>query len=177
MAKKPSQEPRLKPVLKRYISRIGELGKEIKVPKVEYGYIFHYPKGTITQKRQKKFLGRSFQAFKPKSENTIVINHKTEISPEHAKSLASNPKLKAEVYSDIIKVFLIKNVEYVVKRQENAFFLSVQIFLENEGKISMNQFYKAVRNLFSADLYSVIIIQEKCSGKVKGKDVDSPYHI
>ena len=89
----------------------------------------------------------------------------------------STHKLKAEVYSDIIKVFLIKNVEYIVKRQENTFFMSISIFLENRNHISMNQFYKAVRNLFSTDIYSVMIIQEKCSGKVKGKDVDSPYHI
>ena len=92
----------------------------MKGPRVEFGYIFFYPKGVITVKAKKKHLGRGSQAFKPKNENSIVINHKTEISPQHIKQLESSPKLKAEVYSDIIKVLLIKNVEYVIKRKENS---------------------------------------------------------
>ena len=181
MAKKQNQETRLNALIRNYIAKIGELGKEIKNPNLEFGFLFYHPKGFTKEKSGKiKYHGRVFQANKPKKGDLVVISHRTNISPEHIKVMQTSKEKMFKVYDELIKIFFIKNVEYNINLKENFFILSNPIYFDDNKKISMNQFYKTLRNLLYADLYSMMIIQKECSGKIDAKDIKgygSPYHI
>ena len=184
MAKKPVKklESKLKPLIRRYILEIGELERELTNSNLEFGFLFHHPKGFIKDKfGMKTPRGRVFQANKPKNVDLLALNLRTTISPEHVKILEASKEKKAKVWDDLVKLCLMKNVEYTINRKENFFILSKVIYLDGKNSISMNQFYKTIRNLLHTDFYSVMIIQKECSGKIDDKDVkigfDSSYHI
>ena len=182
MAKKPSQESKLKVLIRKYITKIGELGKDLTKmnPKLEFGFLFFHPKGLTKQSNGKIiYHGRSFQANKPKKENFLVISHKTDLNPNHKKIVETSEKKKYKLYNDLKKIFLLKNVEYTLNIKEHSYIISNRIYPEKEGNISIENFYNTLRNIFHSDIYAIIVINEQLSGKVdlNGKDFSSPIYI
>lgn len=182
MAKKPSQESKLKVLIRRYIIKIGELGDDLtkKNPRLEFGFLFFHPKGLTKQSNGKIiYHGRSFQANKPKKENFLVISHKTTLDLKHKKIVDTSENKRNKLYNDLKKIFLLKNVEYNLNLQEHSYIISNRIYPEKEGNISMENFYNTLRNIFHSDIYAIIIINEQLSGKVdlNGKEFNSPLYI
>lgn len=184
MAKKPvkKHEPNLKLLIRRYILEIGELERELTDSSLEFGFLFHHPKGFIKDKLGIKIpRGRVFQANKPKNVHLLILSHKTTISPEHVKILEASKEKIVKVWDEIVKLCLMKNVEYTINRKEHFFILSNLIYLDGKNYISLNTFYKKIRNLLHTDFYSVMVIQNECLGKIVDIDVkkgfDSSYYI
>ncbi len=184
MAKKPTKrrEPKLKLLIRRYILEIGEVERELTNSNLEFGFLFHYPKGFVKDELGIKIpRGRAFQANKPKDVDLLALNHRITISPEYVKILEALKEKKAKVRDDLIKLYLMKNVEYNINWKEYSILLSDVIYLDGKNYISINKFYKTIRNLFHTDFSSIMIIQKECSGKIDDKDVkngfDSSYWI
>lgn len=182
MAKKPSQEPRLKVLIRNYVSKMGELAEEIKHPELEFGFLFFYPKG-LTKQPDGKIIyhGRPFQANKSKKEDFIVISHKITLSPDHVKFLESTEELKHKVYDTILDYFLVKDIGYQINRKEHFYIISERIYPDKNNYISKDKFFKSILRILHSDFYSVRYIQKECSGKINDEDIDTgfstPYHI
>ena len=184
MAKKPikRREPKLKLLIRRYILEIGELERELTNSNLEFKFLFHYPKGFVKDELGIKIpRGRAFQANKPKDVDLLALNHRIAISPEYVKILEASKEKKAKVWDDLIKLCLMKNVEYNINWEECSILLSDVIYLDGKNYISLNKFYKTIRNLLHTDFYSSMIIQKECSGKIDDNYVkngfDSSYKI
>ena len=166
MAKKPvqkgpSQEPKLKSIVRRYIQYEGDLKNEIFDPKLEFGFVFTHPKGSLPNGKPR---GPGFQVLKPKKEKFIELGSKISMSPEHVKILDADKKKKNKFFDTILKIFLMKNVTCVINYKENFWIISHRIYLNDKKIISMNFFYESLRNLFNSNLYAIRIINSICSG-------------
>ena len=51
--KKPSQEPKLKSIVRKYVQYEGDLKNEIFDPKLEFGFVFTHPKGSLPNGKPK----------------------------------------------------------------------------------------------------------------------------
>ena len=172
MAKKPaqhnpSQEPKLKTIILKFVQYEGDLKNEIFDPKYEFGFVFTHPKGSHPDGKPK---GIGFQVIKPKKEVFIELGNKLNISPQHLKILDADQKKKAKFFDTIQKMFLIKNVAYGINFKENFWITSHRIYLNDRKKLSMNLFYESIRNLFNSNIYAIRSINAICSGD--GSDFD-----
>lgn len=159
--KKPSQEPKLKSIVRKYIQYEGDLKNEIFDPKLEFGFVFTHPKGSHPNGKAR---GIGFQVLKPKKERFIELGSKIQISPQHVKILDADKKKKTKFFDTIIKIFLMKNVTYIINFKENFWIISHRIYLNDKKTISMNFFYESLRDLFNSNLYAIRIINTICSG-------------
>jgi len=166
MAKKPaqrtpSQGPKLKAVIRKYIQYEGDLKNEIFDSKLEFGFVFTHPKGSLPNGKPK---GIGFQVVKPKKVKAIEFGSRINISPQHVKILDADKKKKTKVFDTITKIFLMKNVTYAINFKENFWIITHRIYIDNKKTISMNQFYETIRNLFNSNLYAMRNINTVCSG-------------
>ena len=172
MAKKPaqqnpSQEPKLKTIVRKFVQYEGDLKNEIFDPKLEFGFAFTHPKGSHPDGKPK---GIGFQATKLKKENYIELGSRLNISPEHLKVLNADQKKKAKFFDTIQKIFLMKNVAYAINFKENFWVISHRLYLNDRKSLSMTFFYESIRNLFNSNIYAIRSINAICSGD--GSDFD-----
>ena len=166
MAKKPvqkgpSQEPKLKSIVRRYIQYEGDLKNEIFDPKLEFGFVFTHPKGSHPNGKPR---GIGFQVLKPKKERFIEIGSKISISPEHIKILDADKKKKTKFFDTILKIFLMKNATYTINYKENFWIILHRIYLNDKKTISINLFFESIRNLLNSNVYAIRTINTICSG-------------
>ncbi len=166
MAKKPaqkntSQEPKLKAVIRKYIQYEGDLKNEIFDPKLEFGFVFTHPKGSLPNGKPK---GIGFQVVKPKKVKCVEFGSRINISPQHVKILDADKKKKTKFFDTITRIFLMKNVTFAINFKENFWILSHRIYVNDKNTISMNQFYETIRNLFNSNLYAMRTITTISSG-------------
>ena len=165
MAKKPKNikkpESPLKTKLRRYVLNLGSIIKEPDIPNLEFCIVFTHPRGPAA---------RSFEIHKPKGESLIAIIHKTNINPEHMKILQEK-NLLVDLNIRLKKLCYMKSIEYNIQLSQGFFLFITTIYLED--KISMNMFYKSVRNILDADLYAILMIAELLGDKSTLKEDDS----
>ena len=169
MAKKSSPGPTLKAIIRKYASTLGDLKAERHDPKFEFNFEFTSPKGSLPNGKP---TGIGFNVFKPKKGDFIEIGSKVIISPEHIKLLDADPKKGIELFNTITKMFLLKNVTYIIRHKEHFFVLYRRIYLDNKNYVLKQKFYEILRNLLNANLYAIRLIQQSCSGKVDKNDLD-----
>ncbi len=71
---------------------------------------------------------------------------------------------------DLRKSFLLKDAFYRIDVKNYRYEISDQIFLDNNGIISKNSFFKSIRKVFNCATYSNIILGEYCAGKIRPED-------
>ena len=71
---------------------------------------------------------------------------------------------------ELRKSFLLKDVFYRIDIKNHRYEITDQTFLNKDGYISKNSFFKSVRKVFNCAVYSNIILGEYCAGKVKPED-------
>lgn len=163
-----SKESNIKQLIQDYLLDEGLLRGKIPDPKLNFGFQFIYPPGKDPLGRQ---IGRNMVVIRPKNKNLIVVSLGVQISEPHIKALNSleNSK-KMNFFMDLRKSFLLKDVFYRIDIKNHRFEITDQIFLNQDGFISKNSFYKSVRKVFNCAAYSNIILGEYCAGKIKPED-------
>ncbi|MFX0105085.1 MAG: DUF2299 family protein, partial [Candidatus Hodarchaeota archaeon] len=110
--------------------------------------------------------------IRPKNKNLLIISLGIQISDPHIKALNSlENRKKFNYFMDLRKSFLLKDVFYRIDIKNYRYEISDQIFLNKDGFISKNSFFKSVRKVFNCATYSNIILGEYCAGKIKPEDL------
>ncbi len=163
-----SKESKIKQLIQDYLLDEGLLRGKISDPKLDFGLQFIFPPGKDPLGRQ---IGRNMVVIRPKNKNLLVVSLGIQISDPHIKALNSleNEK-KMNYFMDLRKSFLLKDVLYRIDIKNYRYEITDQIFLNRDGFISKNSFFKSVRKVFNCAAYSNIILGEYCAGKIKPED-------
>lgn len=163
-----SKESKIKQLIQDYLLDEGLLRGKISDPKLDFGLQFIFPPGKDPLGRQ---IGRNMVVIRPKNKNLLVVSLGIQISDPHIKALNSleNEK-KLNYFMDLRKSFLLKDVLYRIDIKNYRYEITDQIFLNRDGFISKNSFFKSVRKVFNCAAYSNIILGEYCAGKIKPED-------
>ena len=159
----------MKFLILEYLSDENLQPNKISDTKLEFGFQFIYPPGKDPHGRS---IGKGMVVFEPKNKNLLIISVGTKISPPHVEALDSlqEPK-KMQFFMDIRKHFLLKDVLYRIDIQKHRYEISDQIFLSKNDSLSKNTFFKSIRRVFDAMVYSNMILSEYCLGKIKPEDL------
>jgi len=157
MAKKPEKkESIIKVLIREYLLDEDVMRGQIKDPKLDFGYKFVFPGGADPQGRKR---GRDFTVMKPKTKDFIEIRSGTIISPEHVAKLKDKKK---HFFGALHKYLLSKSFFFQLDAKNNMYAIIDTIFLEKDGTVSKNSFYKTVRKIFTSTIYSIVLLKEFC---------------
>ena len=167
-SKKIMNESKLKQVILNYLSN-AELKETLHDPKLELGFSFIFPKGTTPQGRP---IGRPFTVVKAKNKNILEITSPVPLAPEHIKKLESIEKqAKDKFVRKLIKQFVLKEVFFTFDLSHNRYAVIDNIFLDKNRVISRNTFYNSVRKVLGCVIYSILELQDFCSGEFDISDL------
>lgn len=147
-------EINMKNLIKKYIERIGGFKKEkLDIPNMDFAFKFEYPNPQA---------GRDIIIIKRKDKQVIEIFTRTHLSPEHSNSYLSLPKNKKRELIKSIKKKILENVltTSLLFEDKQLFVIIEKIYFDNEEDLNINQFYKAVRRIYSCEIECVILIQD-----------------
>ena len=162
------KENNIKFLILEYLSDENLQPNKISDTKLEFGFQFIYPPGKDPHGRS---IGKGMVVYEPKNKELLIISVGTKISPPHVEALNSlqKPK-KMQFFMDIRKHFLLKDVLYRIDIQNHRYEISDQIFLSKNDSLNKNTFFKSIRRVFDAMVYSNMILSEYCLGKIKPED-------
>lgn len=161
MTNKNMNESKLKQVIRNYLSN-AELKETLHDPKLDLGFRFVFPKGTNPQGKP---IGRPFTVIKVKNKNILEITSPVPLSPEHIKKLGSTEKqAKNKFVRNLVKQFVLKEVFFQFDLSHNRYAVIDNIFLDKNRVISRNTFYNSVRKVLGCVIYSILELQDFCSG-------------
>ena len=160
----------LKTIILEFLSEENLSPNKFSDPKLEFGYKFIFPPGRDPLGRP---IGQKMLIFKPKQKDMVIISIATQISKIHIDALNSlDHKKKMQFFMDIRKHFLLKDVLYRIDIPNYRYEISEQIFFSRYEIISKNALFKAIRKIFDTMVYSNLILNEYCEGKIKPEDLD-----
>ncbi|MFX1278138.1 MAG: DUF2299 family protein [Promethearchaeota archaeon] len=163
-----NKENKIKSLIREYLLEEGLLRGKISNPKLEFGFQFIFPPGNDPMGRQ---IGRNMVVIKPNQKDLIVISLGTQISNPHIDALNSlKENKKSQYFWDLRKYLLAKDLFYRIDIQNYRYEISDQIFLNQNGTVSKNKFFKSIRRVFDASAYTNIMLGEYCFGKLKPDD-------
>jgi hypothetical protein len=163
-----SKEKKIQNLIREYLLDEEALRKNIKDPKLQFGFQFIFPPGKDPTGRS---IGKMMVVFQPKGKDLIIISLGTQISKPHVDALNSlKDEKKMSFFIDLRKSFLLKDVYFRIDIQNFRYEISDQLFLKSDGTLSKNSFYNAVRKVFNTSAYSNMILGDYCSGKIKPED-------
>ncbi|MFX1393616.1 MAG: DUF2299 family protein [Promethearchaeota archaeon] len=152
-----AKKGKLKNLIRDYLLDEGILREKISNPNFEFGFIFSFPPGPKYQ---------MMSVFKPKNKNFIHIAMRIQLSENHAKELKALKDNKGlQFFTDIRKYFINKEVYFKIDINNFIYEIIEQIFLNKEGEISRNYFFKGIQKVFYCFLFSNLLLMEYCSGK------------
>ena len=155
-------EMKLKAVIKEYLAE-AELKETLHDPKLELGFRFIFPKG---KNKQGKPIGRPFTVVKSKTKNILEISSPVPISKEHVQKLdLMEQGSKQKFFRNLMKTFLLKEVFFNIDLINNRYAVIDNIFLDKKEIISKNSLYNSIRKVLGCVLYSIIELQDFCSGE------------
>ena len=163
------KENNIRFLILEYLSDENLQPNKISDAKLEFGFQFIYPPGRDPLGRP---IGKGMVVFMPKNKELLILSVGTQISPPHVEALDSlEMAKKMQFFMDIRKHFLLKDVLYRIDIQNHRYEISDQIFLSKNNSLSKNTFFKSIRRVFDAMVYSNMILSEYCLGKIKLEDV------
>ena len=163
-----SKENNIKRLIQDYLLDEGLLRGKISDPKLDFGLQFVFPPGKDPLGRQ---IGRNMVVIGPKNKDIIIVSLGIQLSEPHIKALNNlDNKKKLRFFMELRKSFLLKDVFYRIDIKKHRYEISDQTFLNKDGYISKNSFFKSVRKVFNCAAYSNIILGEYCAGKIKPED-------
>jgi len=162
------KESKIKHLIREYLIDEGLLREQINDPKLEFGFQFIFP--PIKDPTGRPF-GRNMVVLQPKNKDFIIISLVIQISQPHIDALNSlKENRKSKFFMELRKAFLMKDLFYRLDLQNLRYQISDQIFLNEEGSISKNSFFKSIRQVFDGAAYSNLVLAEYCAGKIKPED-------
>ncbi|MFX1303507.1 MAG: DUF2299 family protein [Promethearchaeota archaeon] len=163
-----NKESKIKQLIQDYLLEEGLLRGKIPDPKLDFGFQFVFPPGKDPFGRQ---IGRNMVVFRPNNKNLLVVSLGIQISEPHTNALNSlENERKFNYFMDLRKSFLLKDVFYRIDIKNYRYEIIDQTFLNKDGFISKNSFFKSIRKVFNCAAYSNIILGEYCAGKIKPED-------
>ncbi|MFW9987768.1 MAG: DUF2299 family protein [Candidatus Odinarchaeota archaeon] len=163
-----NEKNNIQQLIQDYLLDEGLLRGKISDPKVEFGFQFVFPPGINSLGRQ---IGRNMVVFQPKNKNLIVVSLGVQISEPHIKALNSlEISKKMNFFMDLRKSFLLKDVFYRIDMKNHRYEIIDHVFLNKDGYISKNSFYKRIRKVFNSGAYSNILLGEYCADKLNPDD-------
>ena len=163
-----TKKRKIEQIIREYLLDEGFLKEKITDPKLnlDFGFIFAFPSGE---------RGQRMSVFKPKNKNLIIISIRIQLAEPHIKALSSLKNNKnIQFFSDLRKFFLIKEVFFQIDIQNYRYEINDQFYLNKEGIVSKDSFFKTVRKIYYCFIFSNILLKEYCSGEeIKTKESDS----
>jgi len=159
---------KLKSIIREYLSET-ELKETLHDPKLDLGFRFIFPKGKNPQGRP---LGRPFTVVKTKNKSFLDISSPVTISEEHIKILNSMKKVaKDKFFRKLTKTFLLKEVFFNFDLKNNRYVIIDNIFFNKNKVISKNTFYKSIKKVLGCVIFSILELQDFCSGEFDISDL------
>ena len=153
------KKSKIENLIQEYLLEDGLLRERLPDPKskLDFGFTFTFPPGSKTQK---------MSTLKPKNKNFIMIAIRTQISKPQINALNSlKDNKKMEFFVDLRKFLLIKEVFFRIDIPNYIYEINDQLYLNNDGIVSINSFFKTIRKIFYCFVYSNIILGEHCLGE------------
>lgn len=153
------KKSKIENLIQEYLLEDGLLRERLPDPKsnLDFGFTFTFPPGPKNQK---------MSIFKPRNKNFIIIVIRIQISKPQIDSLNSlKDNKKMQFFVDLRKFLLIKEVFFRIDIPNYIFEISDQLYLNQDGIVSKDSFFKTIRKIFYCFEYSSIILGEYCSGK------------
>ena len=161
----------LKNAIREYLLDEGILRKMIPDPdsKLDFGFMFSFPPGTKDE---------NMNVFKIKNKNFITISLLSKLSNQRIAALNSLKKEKIRLYFTKLRYFFLsKEVYFQIGMKNNRYEIKEQIFVEKDETISRNSFFKLIKKIFYCYYYSIILLDEFCSGEdIIAKENDSGFN-
>ena len=153
-----AKENPTKVIIRKYLSDEELLTKEVSDTRFEFGFQFGYPPSSKAY---------PMSVVKPKGKDFVVISIGIQMSKQMIDALNSlKDKKKQDFFTDLKKFFILKNVFFGIDAQNFRYEISEQIFLKENGSVSKNSFFKAIKIIFNCAAFSNIIFEQYCSGKI-----------
>lgn len=128
-----------------------------KIPKndnIEFGYNLTFPPNHPEPKRM--------MVLQPKGKQFIAIQIGIQISNEHVAILNKDQNIKL-LFFEILKRYLLnKDIMFNLDINQNRYLISEQIY---EDGLSLDNFYRNLRRVFNASIYSNAVLLDMISGK------------
>jgi len=156
-----TKKNKIKDLIQEYLLDEGILRGKVNDPdsKFEFGFTFSFPPGQKSQ---------GMSVLMPKGKNFILIIIQTQLSKPDRKALNSlKDNKKEQFFEDIRRFFLIKELFFRIDAQNYRYEINDQIFIEKDGSISRDSFYRSIRKIFYSYIYSTIILGTYCYGDKK----------
>ncbi len=159
-----------KETIQDYLLEEGLLREKIQNPKLEFGFQFIFPPGNDPVGRP---IGQKMAVYKPKEKELIIIEMGSQIPQPFINALKNQGTDKIhQIFNDLKKVFLMKDLFFRIDQNKFVYIISDQFFLSSDGILSKNDLFDKIKKIFNTFVYSTIIVQEYCAGKVKPEDLD-----
>ena len=153
------KKSKIENLIQEYLLEAGLLRERLPDPKsnLDFGFTFTFPPGP---------KGQKMSTFKPKKKNFIVIAIRTQISKPQIDALNSlKGDKKMQFFIDLRKFLLIKEVFFRIDIPNYIYEINDQLYLNSDGRVSKDSFFKTTRKILYCFVYSNIILSEYCSGK------------
>lgn len=153
------KKSKIENLIQEFLLEDGLLRERLPDPKsnLDFGFTFTFPPGPKSQK---------MSIFKPRNKNFIIIAIRIQISKPQIdvlNSLKENKKM--QFFVDLRKFLLIKEVFFRIDIPNYRYEINDQLYLNHDGIVSKDSFFKTIRKIFYCFVYSNIILGEYCSGK------------
>jgi len=163
-------DDKIKYLILEYLSDENLQPNKIPDDKLDFGFQFTYPPGKDPLGRS---IGKSMVVFKPKNKDILILTVGTQISPPHVNALNSlDQNKKNQFFMDIRKHFLLKDVLYRIDVKNYRYEITDQLYFSKTESISKDSFFKRIRGVFNAMVYSNMILAEYCEGKITPEDLE-----
>ena len=144
----------------------GILGKKLpEDPKLDFALELNFPPNSP---RPVKLI-----LLKPKDKKAILIQIATQIAKVHVEALNKNDKNGLlRFFQNFKKFMLVQNLLYNIDVQNARYFISDILYLDG---LTENEFYRTIRRVFNAALYTNMMLEEMCGGDFKKRamtDID-----
>jgi hypothetical protein len=161
---------KIKYIILEYLSDEDLQPNKISDEKLDFGFRFIFPPGKDPLGRP---IGKAMVVFKPKNKDLLIISIGTQISPPHVNALNSlEQNKKNQFFMDIRKHFLMKDILYRIDINNYRYEITEPIYIAKTKIVSKDSFYKRVRRVFDAMVYSNMILGEYCEGKITQEDLE-----
>lgn len=161
-----SKESKIEVLIREYLLDLGLLRKKINEPKLDFGFQFVFPSGVGPTGKP---IGRGFVVTKTKKKDFIEISCIAIISPKHIELLQKEGK-KQHFFIELQKYLLSRNFFFHLDAKNNRYSIIDNIFLQKNGTISKNLFFKSVRKIFTSMVYSIVLLNEICENVINLDD-------
>jgi len=145
-------------LIHEYLLDEGVLKDKLSDDKFDFGFIISFPPGPRSQ---------NLSIYKPKSMNGIFITIRFQISKEKTEIINSfEDNKKNQIFNNLRKYLLTKEVFFKFDFKNFIIEIHEQIYPDNEGYISKNSLFKLIQKVFYCYVFSNLLIEEYCMGKI-----------